>query len=164
MRRSVPNLKRIVPENWQDRVKQAVLDGCEIVTPNGLPVRCMTATGKLLEIENGDHSTYIFPVIAEYTGEITQDQFEDYRMQCGEAGDPVTSDKVRGFMREHHALIYTDGVVALTLYECNYAMWIVGGSEHDGRIEAGSMWKACEWKLSEQSMADIKAYLALNKP
>ena len=117
--------------------------------PNGLPVGCIRADGTMLEIEGGDHPDYKFPVEAVYVGPIDADDYADYEMMGGSDPD---EDKVRDFKSETHALIYTDGCIAVTTYECCYAMW----SLVDGKIEAGNMWKKSTWKLADSSLKKIR--------
>jgi hypothetical protein len=95
----------------------------------------------LLECEDGDHVDYICPVFAEYTGDIEEVTTRDESGREVHVGD-----------RETHALIYTDGCIAVTVYEHCYAMW----SLKSGCLSAGSLWKKGEWSLSEASLKDIK--------
>lgn len=135
---AVPDYRH--PDNnscsWECRVAQARTDGCPEHTPNGLPVRCIRADGLLLEIENGDHPTYVFPVEVEGTND---------------PGDVALGHRE---YPQSHALIYTDGRIAVTLYEANYAMWAVrgGGEPRGGR---------CQHKherLSEASCQKVREY------
>lgn len=54
---------------------------------------------------------------------------------------------------ETHALIYSDGYVAVTLYEHCYAMWSVA----DGKLIGGNIWKQNEWRISRASLDLIRA-------
>lgn len=54
---------------------------------------------------------------------------------------------------EEHELLYTDGYVALTLYECCYALW----SPVTGESLGGALWKKSDYRLSKQACADILA-------
>lgn len=97
-------------------------------TPNGLPVTCAKADGTGLECEHGDHPDYMFPVTVEHVG------WE------GET--------------ETHALIYTDGRIAVTLSECLYRMWLLPeGAMHGADVRG-------EWRLSPASVAAIAAHVA----
>lgn len=78
---------------------------------------------------HADHPTFKFLVVVEWVG---PEPIEDYARQ------------------EYHALIYTDGTVALTLHECCYAVWSLA----DGNGQ-GSVWKRGEWRLSPDSIAKI---------
>ncbi len=95
---------------WEYRVAECVLGGGRLNTPNGLPVMSIRADGLMSECGEGDHSTYLFPVAI--------------------TGCTYPEDAAIGFIEypQTHALIYTDGVIALTLYEANYSIWSV----HDG--------------------------------
>jgi len=75
--------------------------------PNGLPVRSIRHDGLMLECEHGDHPDYIGP---------TPENEYEYR-------------------DELHALIYTDGHIALTLYETEPHLWLAGVPyrQRDGR-------------------------------
>ena len=103
-------------------------------TPNGLPVTCVRFDGTELECEHGDHPTYLFPVTVEYIG----------------AREGLTEDDGHP---ETHALIYTDGRIAVTLHECLYQTWLLPeGEMHDARHRP--------WRLSPASVAAIAAHLA----
>jgi len=114
--------------NWECMVNSAKAEGGRIVTPNNLPIRCINADGSMLEVAHGDHQDYKFPVEIEYIGPVTDALREDYWHMSGEI-EPESDDQVRDMFSEVHALIYTDGTVALTMYECNYAIWSVRTGE-----------------------------------
>lgn len=135
--------------NWDCIVESAKAAGGTVHTPNGLPIRSVKFDNSMWEHEHGDHPDYKFPVAVEYVGPIGPDDREDYRMCCGEDGDEA---KVRAFRGETHALIYSDGYIAVTLYECTYAMWSLA----DGLIKAGQMWKKGEYRLNLVSVLQIK--------
>jgi len=97
--------------------------------------------------EHDDHIDFICSINA--------DRIEGY------AGDwvdgngvhvPMTQDECDWFNHQEHALIYTDGYVAVTLFECCYAMWHL----KDGLVAGGSLWKRGEWKLTEKSLQKIQ--------
>jgi hypothetical protein len=69
-------------------------------------------------------------------------------------GENDQSDADQGFYKypETQALIYTDGVIALTMYEANYAIWSVRTGEPLG----GRYQYPCE-RLSEESRKKIAA-------
>lgn len=75
--------------------------------PNGLQMAAHRFDGWSFECEDGDHQDYLFPVVVEFVGTVPPDVHE------GE------------YAEEQHALIYSDGFVALTLYECCYFIWSV---------------------------------------
>lgn len=110
--------------SWECGVEIAKTEGGQVFTPNGLPIRCIRHDGNMYEHEHGDHQDYKFPVDVEFQGDITEDHRKDFEMMCGR---PAKDDgEVRDMNGQTHALIYTDGSVALTMYECCYAMWYCG--------------------------------------
>ena len=75
----------------------------------------------MLEHEHGDHPNYQFPVDVEWIGPMDDAPFT---WTDGEGKtESVTPAEFKNMAHETHALIYTDGVVAITLNECCYAMW-----------------------------------------
>jgi hypothetical protein len=86
-------------ESLQEEIERLKKAGNnKVIAPNDLPICTIRGyDGALLEHEHADHPTYLFPVMAE-----------DYN------GD-----------KEEHALIWTDGTRALTLYEYCYTFFIV---------------------------------------
>ena len=82
------------------------------VTPNNLPIKCITGDGKLLECEDGDHPSYIKPVKVKLTG-----YRYNYTTNMEEIG-PEYSES------ETHALIFRDEYSAVTLYEACYFFWM----------------------------------------
>lgn len=114
--------------SWDCSVDEAKAGGGKVITPNGLPIRCIMADGTMLECEGGDHPTYLFPVTVECPS-----CSEEYDMQM-------------------HALIYTDGCVAVTIYEYCYAMWSV----RDGKAWGGNLQRKTD-RLSAESLAKIAA-------
>ena len=57
-------------------------------------------------------------------------------------------------VNENHALIYTDGCIALTLYEYCYAIWSV----RTGEILHGRLWKRGDARLNKESLEKIKLF------
>jgi len=55
-----------------------------------------------------------------------------------------------------HELIYTDGYIAITLYECCYGMWSVCSDDRD---IGGSLWQRGTYRLAQNSVYDIKKYV-----
>jgi hypothetical protein len=94
----------------------------------------------MLEHEHGDHPDYYFPIEVECT-EI-EEAVDDY-----------------GDSRQSHALIYTDGYVAITIYEHCYAMWLVD----TGLCIGGSLWKNHIWKITEASRILMLTVVKLKK-
>lgn len=153
--KSCPNCGKDIEGNsnycsWDCHVELARKEGCVDHRPNDLPVRCITAAGLLIECGHGDHPDYKFPVVAEYVGSRDDEQFSwiGFDGVC----KPMSEQEKDCFSRETHALIYCDGSVAVTMYECCYAMWYV----RDGSLAGGSLWPAKEWKLSDKSLAEIR--------
>jgi len=95
-------LTKETPRQIFDKLKKA---GNKVIAPNNLPLCVIRHDGVLLEHEHADHPTYLFPVMVE-------------------CGDPDVSYK------EEHALIWTDGLGALTIYECCYTLFQV----HSGKV------------------------------
>ncbi len=86
----------------------------------------------MLECENGDHQDYLFPVDAESSHPPEEIPFN----------------------QPHHALIYTDGNIALTLYEYCYSLWHIG---RDGEWISGSL-QDDSYRLTRESVDKIKAW------
>jgi len=84
---------------------------------------------------DSDHPTFMFEVEVVYYGK-----------------EPDNKDCP--WQRESHGLIYTDDVIAVTLYECCYSLWhlVDGHSMHNpyGRTNI------YEWKLTPESLEKIK--------
>ena len=135
--------------SWDCHVELAKKDGGKVIAPNNLPIMCVTADGTMLEHEHGDHPDYKFPVEIEYLGPIDTDCIQDYKMCSGEEGN---DKQIRNFMGQTHALIYADGYVAVTLYECTYFMWLI----KSGLLKnAGPGMKVEEWKMTDLSLLEI---------
>jgi len=114
------------PREIFDKLKKA---GNKVIAPNNLPLCAIRHDGVLLEHEHADHPTYLFPVMVE-------------------CGDPDVSYK------EEHALIWTDGVRALTLYECCYSLFCVDGGRDDRKCIYSRHSK--NFTLDQSSMEKIK--------
>ena len=131
--------------DWDCHVGHAKQLGGQVITPNGLPVKCLTADNRMLEHEHGDEPDYKWPVEVQYIGPITEDHREDARNMGG--GEALTDDQVRDFFGETHALLETSGLsigVATTLYEHCRATWDI----QTGMLLSGPSWlKPGEWKL-----------------
>jgi hypothetical protein len=106
-----------------------------IIAPNNLPLTVERWDGARLEHEHADHPTYMFPVEIEFKGEVP-------------AGLP---DWDTSYRNEKHALIYLDGTVALTLYECCYYLWNL----ESGNNLRGS-WRSQGWRITEASRTEIQ--------
>jgi hypothetical protein len=55
---------------------------------------------------------------------------------------------------EYHALIYTDGFIALTIFECCYALWSVA----TGEVEGGSLWRRRQHVLTPASLQVLRRH------
>jgi len=137
--------------DWDCHVAYAKKQGGIEHAPNGLPIKCIAADWSMWEHEHGDHPDYKFPVDIDYVGPVTDGHREDavhvYAM------DPTSSDDaVREAFGETHALIYTDGSIAITIHECTYAMWYL----RDGECGGGSLYKSGDWKLSMSALEYIR--------
>lgn len=118
--------------NWGCQIECAKKDGGKIYTPNNLPIRCIMADGTMLEVADGDHPDYKFPVQVEYLGD---------------------DEETKEYSPESHALIYTDDTtVALTIYESCYAIWHV----ESGKFLGGKLWDK-NYKLSDGSLVKLIA-------
>lgn len=117
--------------DWNCHVSRVRKEGGRDHLPNGLPVRCITRDQLLIECEHGDHPDYKFPV------EVGRERF-------------LERDDERKF-NDIHAFIYSDGTIALTMYECNYAVW----SLRDGMILHGPAWTRGQ-RLTDESLKQIR--------
>lgn len=113
----------------------------KIYTPNNLPVKCFRQNGDMLEHAHADHPDYKYPVEIKYVGEITDKIISDFKAMTGR--EPDKNEDPRDLYHETHGLIYTDGCVAITIYENSYAMW----SCRDGKNMGGNMWNSADYKL-----------------
>jgi hypothetical protein len=113
------------------QISEAKAMGGIFHSPNGLPVGCIRADGNMFEHEHGDHPDYKFPVTCEFIG--NKEEYDGRTSEC-------------------HALIYADESIALTLYECCYAMWYL----YTGKVAGGSLWKKDEWNLTSESIKKIR--------
>lgn len=130
--------------SWECNIAHAKANGGVVHTPNGLPITTIKHDGTMMEHEHADHPDYKFPVTIEYVGK--QDPRKFF---WGE--QDVTDIMVEMCKLQDHALIYTDGTIAVTLYECCYAMWTL----HDGKFHGGSLWKKDCWRMSRDSIEKI---------
>lgn len=104
--------------DWKCMVGLAKATGGRVINPNGLEPSCIMHDGTMLEIEHGDHPDYKHPVEVKWIGAPD----EGYRNIFIKNR---TDDQVREMMGSYQALIYTDGTIAVTLYECEYFAWYV---------------------------------------
>lgn len=149
--------------DWPCQIELAKKNGGKVHTPNGLPIRCIRWDNLMTEIEGGDHPDYKFPVDVEYLG---TKLFESPANELAMYGRQLKDDEERRWcLGEEHALLYTDGSIAVTFYECSYAMWhlekgdLIGGRHHkEGSFMKDGEFHPGDWKLSEESRLKILAY------
>lgn len=137
---------------WSEDVAAAQATGAPIFAPNGLPIRVLRHDGATLEHEHADHRDYKFPVVAEYIGNPDR-----HMWHTSEGLVPMSADEAYADAHETHALIYTDGYVAVTMHEHCYAMWYL----HDGAFAGGSLWNKGEWRLTREAVERIRATVKL---
>ena len=99
--------------------------------------------------EHAGHPHFRFAVTAECL--ITDPAFWVWHRGDGSTS-PMSPEDIRNQGHEEHALIYTDGHVAVTLHEYCYAMWYL----NDGATAGVSHWKKGEWRLTPESVEKIK--------
>ncbi len=122
--------------SWDCNVDAARRAGGMVICPNGLPIRCIRFDNAMLEHEHADHPDYKFPITIQYIG--VRDELPEW--------DSSYAD-------ESHALIYVDGSIALTLYECTYTVF----SLDSGQNISGSYRKCSEWKIDQESLDRVRA-------
>lgn len=84
------------------------------------------------------HPDYKFSVTVEYVGPDPIGFFVDGNGNL----TPMPPDMAEAMNRQEHDVIYTDGSIAITLYEHCYAMWYL----RDGSFGGGSLW-CKDWRL-----------------
>lgn len=142
--------------NFDCQILAAKNSGGKIVQPNGLPILCVKADGTMLEHGHGDHPDYKFPVKIEYVGFIDDHDFKEANNISGKV---CSESDVLDYKSEIHALIYYDSYIAITLYECWYAMWSI----KTGQLFGGSHWDANEYMLSNESREKIISLFNVKK-
>ena len=131
---------------WDERVGKLKAEGAKVFSPNGLRICCIRHDGALLEHEHADHPTYKFPVTVDYVG-----KDPDFGMLVNGLGEHhlPEPDMLEGMKHEDHGVIYIDGWLVITLYECCYFLWTLGR----GRCAASPSWYDQEdWRLSPESL------------
>jgi len=118
--------------SWECNIDLAKREGGVTIAPNNLPINCIRWDNTMLEHEHADHVTYQFPVYTQYIGEL------DDEMHSFEYWD------------QNHALIYTDGTIALTLYECCYETWSLKTCKPLSKRIFSK-----DWQLSNESIKKI---------
>lgn len=137
--------------SWDCMVEQAKKAGGKVHCPNGLPICSVDCNGDMWEHPHADHPDYMFPVEVTYVGSKPDEEF-GFTDAEGNAVDPGEGI-VESMKTQTHALVYCDGNVALTLYECCYALWHVS---RDGKLlHDSTLWKRGDWRLTEASVAKI---------
>ena len=133
---------------WQEQITEAQATGARVYAPNGLPILCIRHDSVTLEHEHADHPDYRFPVEVEYIGD------PSIFAWCTPDGEvPMTPEEIANERTETHALIYSDGYVAVTLHECTYATWLV----QTGECIGGRCHKGREWQLTDAARVRIAA-------
>mgnify|MGYP003517555398 FL=1 len=132
---------------WAEDVAAEQASGAPIFAPNGLPITVLRHDGTTLEHEHADHPDYKFPVAVEYIGSPDR-----HMWHTAKGIAPMTADEAYADAHETHALIYTDGYVAVTMHEHCYAMWYL----HDGELARGSLWIKGEWRLTREAVERIR--------
>ena len=125
---------------WECSVGHAKSRGGAVHSPNGLPVRSIRFDDSMWEHEHADHPGYMFPVEVRFVGELP-DEWRQYHVAMH--GRELTDEEFRDSEGQTHALVFLDGCVALTMYECCYALWRLD----DGSLLHGSLWRADRWRL-----------------
>lgn len=121
----------------------------KIIAPNNLRLCCWRADGTMMEHSHADHPTYMYPVPVNFTGPIDDKHREDFEMVSGRVG---TDQEIRDYFQEWHALIYTDGSMAVTIYECSYYMWWL----RDGHPQNGAaIWGNLRMGLKSELTLDV---------
>lgn len=135
--------------SWACQVEEAKKAGGTVHCPNGLPIGTIKYDNSMWEHEHGDHPDYKFPVEAVYCGPAETAP----KWVSGDGVEtPMTEEDILCLRHEDHALIYSDGGIALTVFECCYATW----SLRSGLLMGGSLWKPKEWKLTQESVDKIR--------
>jgi hypothetical protein len=143
--------------DWKQKVEELKEAGYPVFAPNNLPIRCITADGTMKEHEHSDHIDYKFPVMCEYVG----GNKEDYYSTNGlDEKFPMDEWEIDEQNHEEHALIYTDGFLAVTMFEYCYSIWYL---REDGHCGGGfdQKWDRKNnkgWKLDAESIKKIKEY------
>ena len=88
--------------------------------------------------EHEDHPTFLGVVTVEYIGA------EPNHWVGPDGPIAMTPEERARYDRECHALIYTDGTIAVTLFEHCYAMW----NARTGSLMHGSLWNKGEWRVT----------------
>lgn len=95
------------------RVAHLEFRGYKVVSPNNICPCSFSSNFVAREHEHAEHPDYKHPVKVTYVGEHIPDPWME------ENFGPLDLD----FWDQTHALLYTDGCVALTMYERNHFLW-----------------------------------------
>lgn len=124
---------------WENRVNHLLRQvGTRVHAPNGLPIRSIRWDGLMTECEHGDHRDYLFPV----------------DVVCSDPPEEIPGVGPFSHDEPDHALIYTDGNVALTMYEACYHLWHV--SRDGAWLSGGHL--SDSYRLSVESVDKILAH------
>jgi hypothetical protein len=108
--------------DWDCHVKYSESIGMEKLCPNNLPITCIG--DKMMEHEHADHPNYQYPIRIKNPGE-EKDELID------KDGNVVG---VYNNSNQAHALIFNDGNLAITIYECRYYIWNVCQNKYVGGL------------------------------
>lgn len=117
-------------KTWEEKVEEARRLGGKEFRQNGLPITCIRYDWAMLEHEHAAHPDYKFPV-------------ECKRLRPYDDGYDN---------EQEHALLYSNEDVAVTIYECCFAMWNL----NDGFVVGGHLWEPKSMRLTEKSLDDIR--------
>ena len=139
---------------WECHIEAAKADGGRVIAPNGLPLCCIRSDGALLEHEHADHPFYKFPVQVRFhkTPQEMFDAGDSFWVDGKGRSTPKTLEDIVLDCFEDHALLYAGKTVALTVYECCYALF----SLQDGRVLRGSLWTEGHWYLTPEALEKIR--------
>jgi hypothetical protein len=162
MAKKCPNCGKNVPEfhntcgEYDCAIDSAKKAGGKVIAPNDLPIVCIRHDHAMLEDEHATHRHYKFPVEARFhlTPQELFDEGESFWVDGNGDKTKMSVEDLEYDCVQTHALIYKDGGVAVTLYECCYAMWHL----YDGKVAGGSLWEKGHWVLTPESRAKIKEY------
>jgi hypothetical protein len=129
-------------------VAAARAEGGRDIRPNDLPVTCIRYDANgilLLEHEHADHPDYRFPVEVEWVG---PDEHDDFSGFDGSGQSVRLPESIVASMKhESHALLFTDGIAAVTIHDAEHALWYLD----DGRCGGGRPRVAFHWRMAEPS-------------
>ncbi len=119
---------------WECMKAEATAAGGRQHQPNGLPICSIKYDGEMYEHEHGDHPDYQFPVTVTYV-----------------LPRPELPEWDHSYEPQDHALIYSDGSIALTMYECCYTLWHLRDGSYIGGFSK-------DYRLTEESLEKIRGH------